>query len=115
MTDIPTGHYVAPDTYDAEADRQILDRADLNAPTRVLVWRRFRRHRLGVFCAMFLAVLVGFRHALEPDHLAAVSTLVSQRRGTWRCAAVGATWGLGHAVGIAAFASIAGDASLRDR
>ncbi len=28
--------------------RQLLDRLDLDAPTRVLVWRRFRRHRLGV-------------------------------------------------------------------
>jgi peptide/nickel transport system permease protein len=57
-----TGHYVAPDTYDAEADRQVLDRGDLNAPTRVLVWRRFRRHRLGVFCGLFLA----FLYALLP-------------------------------------------------
>jgi peptide/nickel transport system permease protein len=58
MTDQKTGHYVAPDTYDAEADRQLLERADLNAPTRVLVWRRFRRHRLGVICGMFL--LIGY-------------------------------------------------------
>lgn len=57
MAGIPTGHYVAPDTYDAEADRQLLDRLDLNAPTRVLVWRRFRRHRLGVACGLFLALL----------------------------------------------------------
>jgi len=57
MSGGPSDHYVAPDTYDAEADRQLLDRADLNAPTRVLVWRRFRRHRLGVFCGLFLAFL----------------------------------------------------------
>ena len=50
-------HFVAPDTYDADADRQILDRADLDAPTWVLVWRRFRRHRLGVVCAIFLALI----------------------------------------------------------
>ncbi|MGF1501190.1 MAG: ABC transporter permease [Paracoccaceae bacterium] len=50
-------HYVAERTYDAEADRQVLDRADLDAPTWVLVARRFRRHRLGVVCAVFLAVI----------------------------------------------------------
>ncbi|MEL6479947.1 MAG: ABC transporter permease [Pseudomonadota bacterium] len=36
--------------------RQEIDRADLDAPTRVLVWRRFRRHRLGVICFLILAI-----------------------------------------------------------
>lgn len=49
-------HYVAPDDYDRQSDLQTLDRADLDAPTWVLVWRRFRRHRLGVVCLVFLAV-----------------------------------------------------------
>ncbi|MEM9735724.1 MAG: ABC transporter permease, partial [Pseudomonadota bacterium] len=49
-------HYVAPDRYDPEAERQVLDRADLDAPTWVLVWRRFRRHKLGVACFLFLAI-----------------------------------------------------------
>ncbi|MEM8791308.1 MAG: ABC transporter permease [Pseudomonadota bacterium] len=49
-------HYVAPEEYDAKSDRQVLDRADLDAPTWVLVWRRFRRHRLGVVCFLFLAI-----------------------------------------------------------
>ena len=40
--------------------------------------------------------LLGMRHALEPDHLAAVSTLVSRERGTYRAALLGAWWGLGH-------------------
>ena len=50
-------HYVAEDDYDPNADRQILDRADLDAPTWVLVWRRLRRHRLGVFCGLFLVLI----------------------------------------------------------
>ncbi len=36
------------------------------------------------------------RHALEPDHLAAVSTLVGRERGRYRAALLGAWWGLGH-------------------
>src|SRR5438034_712338 len=40
--------------------------------------------------------LLGMRHALEPDHLAAVSTLVSQERSSVKAALLGACWGLGH-------------------
>ena len=43
-----------------------------------------------------LGSLLGMRHALEPDHLAAVSTLVGRERTGLRAAAVGACWGLGH-------------------
>ncbi|MEL6773836.1 MAG: ABC transporter permease [Pseudomonadota bacterium] len=50
-------HWVAPEReHDAAADRQRLDRAELDAPTRVLIWRRFRRHRLGVICLIILAL-----------------------------------------------------------
>lgn len=49
-----TEHYVAPGGEDVEADRQILDRAEYDAPTWVLVWRRYRRHRLGVFTGVVL-------------------------------------------------------------
>ena len=58
-------HYVAPDDYDAAADRQVLDRADFDAPTRVLVWRRFRRHRLGVFCGVLLLALYAMLPFME--------------------------------------------------
>jgi hypothetical protein len=43
-----------------------------------------------------LGSLLGMRHALEPDHLAAVSTLVSGERSTFKAALLGACWGLGH-------------------
>jgi hypothetical protein len=36
------------------------------------------------------------RHALEPDHLAAVSTLVTDERSGAKAALLGACWGLGH-------------------
>ncbi|MEM0922388.1 MAG: ABC transporter permease [Pseudomonadota bacterium] len=49
-------HYVAPEEYRPGAERQLLDRADLDAPTWVLVWRRFKRHKLGVACFLFLAL-----------------------------------------------------------
>lgn len=43
-----------------------------------------------------LGSLLGMRHALEPDHLAAVSTLVTDERGGYKAAWLGACWGLGH-------------------
>lgn len=49
--------------------------------------------------ALLLAVLSGLRHATDPDHLTAVSTLVlgDQRDGVHRAARMGALWGFGHA------------------
>jgi high-affinity nickel permease len=46
-----------------------------------------------------VAVLLGLRHALDPDHLMAVSTLVASRGagGGRRAARLGGAWGLGHA------------------
>jgi High-affinity nickel-transport protein len=43
-----------------------------------------------------LGSLLGMRHALEPDHLAAVSTLVPGERNSFKAALLGLCWGLGH-------------------
>jgi hypothetical protein len=48
-----------------------------------------------------LAVALGLRHAVEPDHLAAVSTLVADRPGR-RALYTGAVWGLGHTLALLA-------------
>jgi nitrile hydratase accessory protein len=45
-----------------------------------------------------LGALLGMRHALEPDHLAAVSTLMTGERSSAKAAWLGACWGLGHAL-----------------
>lgn len=39
---------------------------------------------------------LGLRHALDTDHLVAVSTLVARERSFWRSTRIGAVWGLGH-------------------
>ncbi|MEM7743312.1 MAG: ABC transporter permease [Pseudomonadota bacterium] len=54
MADRPK-HFVSDEPYDPGGDLQVLDRADLDVPTRVLVWRRFKRHRIGYACFLFLA------------------------------------------------------------
>ncbi|HEU4727391.1 MAG TPA: hypothetical protein VFT22_05870 [Kofleriaceae bacterium] len=49
-----------------------------------------------------LGVLVGLRHAFEPDHLTAVSTLVSETHGARQGALLGVLWGTGHTVSLVA-------------
>ena len=44
--------------------------------------------------------LVGIRHALEPDHFAAVATMISGERSSLRAAFLGIYWGLGHTLAI---------------
>lgn len=53
-----------------------------------------------LFSGWVLALLLGFRHVSEPDHLAAVGTLLAEPRARLRGAAVGALWGLGHAASL---------------
>jgi ABC-type nickel/cobalt efflux system permease component RcnA len=58
---------------------------------------------LGVVLA--LAFLLGLRHAADPDHLVAVSTLVATTRegGSRLAARLGAAWGAGHALTLLVF------------
>lgn len=44
--------------------------------------------------------IVGVRHALEPDHFAAVATLIGGERSSLRAAFLGIYWGLGHTLAI---------------
>ena len=47
---------------------------------------------------LMLGFVLGLRHALDTDHIAAVSTVLAQRP-SWRASSlVGLSWGLGHTV-----------------
>ncbi len=52
-----------------------------------------------------VAIVLGLRHASDPDHLAAVTTLIaSKRERTARAAGrLGFSWGLGHATSLFTF------------
>ena len=45
---------------------------------------------------MTLGLILGIRHATDPDHVIAVTTIVSQRRTAAGAATIGAAWGVGH-------------------
>jgi high-affinity nickel permease len=52
-----------------------------------------------------VAVLLGLRHAIDPDHLAAVTTLIASdgKRSVRAARRLGFVWGLGHATTLFAF------------
>jgi sulfite exporter TauE/SafE len=59
-----------------------------------------------VFAAFGLGLILGIKHALDADHLIAVSTIVSEHKSLKWASLIGAFWGLGHtatlfAVGLA--------------
>jgi high-affinity nickel-transport protein len=50
--------------------------------------------------ALAVGTLLGVRHAFEPDHVAAVTTLVLEAKSAWRGAILGAAWGIGHTISL---------------
>jgi ABC-type nickel/cobalt efflux system permease component RcnA len=44
--------------------------------------------------------VLGLRHALDPDHVVAVTALASEKIGVRRTSMIGAFWGLGHALSL---------------
>jgi len=47
-----------------------------------------------------LGFVLGLKHAIEADHLAAVSTIASERRSLLNSTLVGALWGVGHTISL---------------
>ncbi len=64
---------------------------------------------LSLQAVLALGFLLGLRHAFEPDHLAAVSTLATRSGRLRDAAGLGAAWGVGHtaSVGLVALLLIA--------
>src|SRR5215510_14891519 len=57
----------------------------------------FNETNLAVFG---LGFALGVRHALDPDHLVAVSTIVSRNKSVVRSSIIGALWGVGHTASL---------------
>lgn len=58
-----------------------------------------------LFSVLVIGLLLGVKHAIEPDHVIAVSTIASKSRKLWDASLAGVFWGIGHtatlfAVGI---------------
>ncbi len=55
---------------------------------------------LGLLSIIAIGFFLGMRHATDPDHVIAVTTIVSQQRSTRRAALIGIFWGIGHTLTI---------------
>jgi high-affinity nickel-transport protein len=54
----------------------------------------------GLFAVLALGFFLGVRHATDPDHVIAVTTLVARYRRVSEAAMIGAWWGVGHTLTI---------------
>ncbi|GFE50779.1 peptide ABC transporter permease [Roseobacter cerasinus] len=54
MRKLPDGRYVDETPWSDDQDLSALERSDMDAPNWVLVWRKFKRHKLGLISGIFL-------------------------------------------------------------
>jgi len=62
-------------------------------------WLEGFMHGSGVLVVLLVSLALGLRHATDPDHLAAVTTLIAseeERRRVSKATLMGLCWGLGH-------------------
>ncbi len=55
---------------------------------------------LSTFSVLLIGFVLGLRHATEADHLAAVSTIVSEKKNLFTASIVGGLWGVGHTISL---------------
>ena len=60
-----------------------------------------------MFAILSLGFLLGMQHAMEPDHIAAVSSIAARRTSVSDIVKHGLTWGLGHTLTLFVFAGAA--------
>ena len=52
------------------------------------------------FTVLGLGFILGLRHALDPDHLVAISTIAGEHKSLKKASLVGTFWGLGHTASL---------------
>jgi ABC-type nickel/cobalt efflux system permease component RcnA len=55
---------------------------------------------IGLLTIVAVGFFLGMRHATDPDHVIAVSTIVTREHSLKRSALIGASWGVGHTLTI---------------
>ena len=55
---------------------------------------------IGLISILAVGFFLGMRHATDPDHVIAVTTIVSRQRSLTRAALIGVSWGVGHTLTI---------------
>ena len=58
---------------------------------------------MSLFLVLAVGFVLGIKHALEPDHVIAVSTIASQSKKIWKSSLAGVFWGIGHTLTLLLF------------
>ena len=53
---------------------------------------------MSLFLTFVTSLMLGMRHATDPDHIVAVTTILSRERSVIKAAGIGAVWGVGHTI-----------------
>src|SRR6185369_3950702 len=56
--------------------------------------------QLSTFSVLAIGFVLDLQHATEADHLAAVSTIVSEKKNLFTASIVGGLWGVGHTISL---------------
>ena len=56
--------------------------------------------QLSTLSVLLIGFVLGLQHAIEADHLAAVSTIVSEKKSLLTASLVGGLWGVGHTISL---------------
>jgi ABC-type nickel/cobalt efflux system permease component RcnA len=75
--------------------------------TTGIAFQNLSKEKLGPFLFIGgVGLLLGMRHSTDPDHVVAVSTIVSKQRSIRHAGLIGSIWGLGHTLTIFAVGSM---------
>src|SRR5215207_1406074 len=61
---------------------------------------------LTTLSVLLIGFVLGLQHAIEADHLAAVSTIVTEKKNLWTASLVGGMWGVGHTISLFAVGAL---------
>ncbi|CAH0165405.1 hypothetical protein SRABI84_01038 [Peribacillus simplex] len=61
---------------------------------------------MSLLLVLAIGFVLGIKHALEPDHIIAVSTIASQSKKIWKSSLAGVFWGIGHTLTLLVFGVI---------
>jgi sulfite exporter TauE/SafE len=61
---------------------------------------------LSTVSVLLIGFLLGLQHAVEADHLAAVSAIVSEKKNIFSASIIGGLWGIGHTISLLAVGTL---------
>lgn len=61
---------------------------------------------MNLLTTLMIGFILGIKHAIEPDHVIAVSTIVSRSKKLWTSSLIGIFWGIGHTLTLLIFGMV---------